>query len=105
MIRGIRREIWRPLATGIRIFRAADFTVSLRCALMEIIKKYLTALKNIALAALLLVVTTLLIIGTISVIHFPYDVDAPLRQHELEAARKYYTEAYQQPVTESQGRS
>jgi SAM-dependent methyltransferase len=72
---------------------------------MEIIKKYLTALKNITLAALLLVVTTLLIIGTISVIHFPYDVDAPLRQHEREAARKYYTEAYQKPVTESQGRS
>jgi SAM-dependent methyltransferase len=61
---------------------------------MEIIKTYLTALKRVAVAALLLVVF-------LSVTHFPYDVDSPLTKQELEAAQKYYTEAYQKPATEN----
>jgi SAM-dependent methyltransferase len=49
------------------------------------------------------VVLTLTII--IAAIHFPYDVDTPLTQHEVEAARKYYTEAYQKPATETEVKS
>ena len=60
--------------------------------------KYLRALKNVALA--LLVVS--LILG---VLHFPYDVDAPLTAEEVKAAQKYYTEAYQKPVTENKEES
>lgn len=60
--------------------------------------KYLRALKNVVLA--LLVVS--LILG---VLHFPYDVDAPLTAEEVKAAQKYYTEAYQKPVTASKAES
>jgi SAM-dependent methyltransferase len=38
----------------------------------------------------------------LAAIHFPYDVDAPLTQQQVDAARKYYTEAYQKPETDSQ---
>ncbi len=69
---------------------------------MEAIKKYLAVLKRVTVAAFLLTVAALLIIVLISALHFPYDVDAPLTQQELEAARKYYTEAYRRPVSESQ---
>jgi SAM-dependent methyltransferase len=41
----------------------------------------------------------------LGVIHFPYDVDAPLSQQEVEAARKYYTEAYQKPITDNPEKS
>ncbi len=44
------------------------------------------------------------LIATIAAIHFPYDVDAPLTPQEIEAARKYYTDAYKKPP-ESQGSS
>ena len=60
--------------------------------------KYWIALKRVTIAALVLTLV-------LAVIHFPYDVDAPLTQQELAAARKYYTEAYQKPVTENQVRS
>jgi SAM-dependent methyltransferase len=62
------------------------------------VQKYLRALKHV----MIVVLTVTIIIGAI---HFPYDVDAPLTQQEVEAARKYYTEAYQKPVTENQIRS
>ena len=38
----------------------------------------------------------------LGVLHFPYDVDAPLTQQEIAAAQKYYTDAYRAPVNESQ---
>src|SRR5258708_1330205 len=44
----------------------------------------------------------LVLIMVISAIHFPYDVDAPLTREEVEAAQKYYTEAYRKPVSENQ---
>jgi hypothetical protein len=62
---------------------------------METIHKYLVASKRLAIV--LLVVVTI-----IAAIHFPYDIDAPLTSQDVEAARKYYTEAYQKPVAESQ---
>ena len=62
---------------------------------MEAVKKYLIALRNVMAAALFL--ATLL-----GVLHFPYDVDAPLTQQEIAAAQKYYTDAYRAPVSESQ---
>ena len=65
---------------------------------MEKIKKLLTALKHVALAGFILITIN-------SVIHFPYDVDAPLNQKEVDDAQKYYTEAYQKPLTENQARS
>jgi SAM-dependent methyltransferase len=65
---------------------------------MERIHKYLRALKHV----MIVVLSVTIIIGAI---HFPYDVDAPLTQQEIEAARKYYTEAYQKPVTENQEKS
>jgi SAM-dependent methyltransferase len=57
---------------------------------MEAIKKYLQHVM-VALVALTAI---------IAAIHFPYDVDAPLTQQEVEAARKYYTEAYKKPPIE-----
>jgi SAM-dependent methyltransferase len=62
------------------------------------IPNYLRALKHV-----MIVVLTVTII--IAAIHFPYDVDTPLTQQEVEAARKYYTEAYQKPVTETEVKS
>ena len=62
---------------------------------MEAIKKYL---RHVAVA---LVALTIII----AAIHFPYDVDAPLTLQQVEAARKYYTEAYKKPPIESQGNS
>ena len=61
---------------------------------MRSLYKYLIALKHVAVLLLTVVVL-------VSAIHFPYDVDAPLTQEQVEAARKYYTDAYQKPVTES----
>lgn len=65
---------------------------------MNSLYKYWKALKHVTVA-------TLVVIIVIGAIHFPYDVDAPLTPQELEAARKYYTDAYQKPVTENQERS
>ena len=45
------------------------------------------------------------IVVLISALHFPFDADEPLSQEQIEAARKYYTEAYQKPVSETQERS
>jgi ubiquinone/menaquinone biosynthesis C-methylase UbiE len=65
---------------------------------METVKKYLKALKNVTLG-------TLLLVGVLSAIHFPYDADAPVPQKEVEAARKYYTDAYRKPEAENQASS
>jgi SAM-dependent methyltransferase len=62
------------------------------------IYKYLKALKRLMVA--LFVITFI-----IAAIHFPYDVDTPLTPKEIEAARKYYTEAYQKPAIENQVKS
>ncbi len=56
--------------------------------------KYLIALKNVVVALLSITV----IIGAV---RFPYDTDEPLSRQEMEAARKYYTDAYQKSATES----
>jgi len=61
---------------------------------MEQIYKYLRALKNVTL--MLLVVSVIL-----TVLHFPYDVDAPLTPQEIKVAQEYYTEAYQKPVAKN----
>ncbi|HEX9146241.1 MAG TPA: class I SAM-dependent methyltransferase [Candidatus Binatia bacterium] len=61
---------------------------------MGSIYKYWVALKRVTLGP----VAVIFVIGAI---HFPYDVDAPLTQQEGEAARKYYTEAYQKPATDN----
>jgi SAM-dependent methyltransferase len=58
------------------------------------IHKYLRALKHV-------MIVVLSVTFIIAAIHFPNDVDTPLTQQEVEAARKYYTEAYQKPVTET----
>src|SRR5512139_3594522 len=68
-------------------------------------KKYLIALKRVAVSAILLAVAALILIFINSATHFPYDVDAPLTQQETEAARKYYTEAYRTPVNQDQAKS
>lgn len=49
--------------------------------------------------------TGFVLIIIIAAIQFPYDVDAPLTHQEVEAAQKYYTEAYRKPVSENQERS
>jgi SAM-dependent methyltransferase len=65
---------------------------------MNSVYRYWTALKHVA-------VVTAVVIIVVGAIHFPYDIDAPLTPQELEAARKYYAEAYQKPVAENQERS
>jgi SAM-dependent methyltransferase len=65
---------------------------------MSRIYKYWKALKHVALA------TTIVVI-VLAALHFPYDIDAPLTQQELEAARKYYTDAYQKPVEQNNEKS
>jgi len=60
---------------------------------MEVIKKCLRALTHVVAVALVLTVI-------VAVLHFPYDVDAPLGEQEVAAAQKYYTEAYHKPTTE-----
>ena len=62
---------------------------------MSALTKYWIAFKRIALAFAVLI----LIIG---VLHFPYDVDAPISTQEIETTRKYYADAYRKPVVESQ---
>jgi SAM-dependent methyltransferase len=65
---------------------------------MGTIREYWVALKHVTLG----VVIVLVVPGAFE---FPYDVDAPLTQQEMEAAQKYYTEAYQKPVKETQATS
>jgi SAM-dependent methyltransferase len=65
---------------------------------MNRIYRYWKALKHVSLA------TTIVVI-VVGALHFPYDIDAPLTQQEIEAARKYYTEAYQKPVEENNEKS
>jgi hypothetical protein len=62
------------------------------------IYKYWIALKRVTLAALVLNLV-------LAIVHFPYDIDAPLTDQELEAARKYYTEAYRNPAVKNQADS
>ena len=50
-------------------------------------------------------VATVFIVAIVGAIHFPYDIDAPLTEQELEAARKYYTDAYRKPVEENKDKS
>lgn len=61
---------------------------------MRHIYKYWIALKHVTMVALVLAIA-------LAAIHFPYDVDAPLSEQEVTAARKYYTEAYQAPQSEN----
>ena len=68
-------------------------------------KNYLTALKRVTFVGLATVLAPLLLTITVSALHFPYDVDAPLTRQEVEAAQKFYTEAYRKPVVENQTRS
>jgi SAM-dependent methyltransferase len=64
-------------------------------------KKILTALKRVTQVGFAVVLATLLLIVINSALHFSYDVDAPLTQQEVEAAQKYYTEAYRKPVIDN----
>ena len=65
---------------------------------MNRIYNYWRALKHVGIA-------TAIIVIVVGAIHFPYDVDAPLTQQELETARKYYTDAYQKPIEENNEKS
>jgi len=56
---------------------------------MDILGRYLRAFLRILAICCPMV-------GLIAIAHFPYDSDAPLTNHEMEAARKFYTEAYTQ---------
>jgi SAM-dependent methyltransferase len=68
---------------------------------MDFIWKSLAALKRVTVFGILLTLASLLLIVTNSAVNFPYDVDAPLTQEQIEAARKYYTDAYQKPTAQS----
>lgn len=65
---------------------------------MGTLSKYWVALKHVTIA----VVAIIIVVGALD---FPYDVDAPLTRQELKAAQKYYTEAYQKPVSKNQATS
>ncbi len=72
---------------------------------MKSVRKYLIAAKRVTAATLFFIVVAGVLTVIIAAVHFPYDVDAPLTRQEVEAARKYYTEAYQKPVIENPARS
>ena len=72
---------------------------------MTRIGKYWIALKRVTKAALGCTLAAVACTVIVAVIHFPYHTDAPLTRIELEAAKKYYTEAYAQPRLESQTKS
>jgi SAM-dependent methyltransferase len=61
---------------------------------MQHVYKYWIALKRVTIVALVLAIV-------LAIIHFPYDVDAPLSEQEVAAAQKFYTEAYQAPKLEN----
>jgi SAM-dependent methyltransferase len=65
---------------------------------MKMLYKYGLALTHVILSVFGLSLV-------LAVVHFPYDVDAPLTKQELESVRKYYTEAYHNPVVEGPLRS
>jgi SAM-dependent methyltransferase len=65
---------------------------------MKSIHKYWKALEHVG-------ITIVIVAIVVGAIHFPYDIDAPLTKQELEAARKYYTDAYQKPVEENNEKS
>ena len=48
--------------------------------------------------ALLAVLAFILVIA----LHYPYDVDAPLSEAQVESNRKYYADAYLKPVPEEE---
>jgi len=68
------------------------------CELMQTLVKFAIALKRLS-------VVLFTVIVLVAAVHFPYDVDAPLTQQQVDDARKYYTEAYQKPATENQAAS
>ena len=76
----------------------SDFRNRVSISPLNYIHRYWIALKHVTLVALLL---TLIV----AVIHFPYDIDAPLTAQEVEAAQKYYAEAYKKPVSEDKEKS
>ena len=61
---------------------------------MIILCRVLLALKHVT-STLLAVVTV------IATIHFPYDIDSPLTPEEIDNARKFYSNVYQKPATET----
>jgi len=65
---------------------------------MKSLLKYFIALKRVGVALITVVVL-------VAVLHFPYDVDAPLIRQQIENAQKYYTQAYQKPVAENRAAS
>lgn len=64
-------------------------------------RKYWKAFKQVAKFGLGALSAAILFIVIVAAIHFPYDVDAPLTREEIEAAQKYYTEAYRKPASEA----
>lgn len=72
---------------------------------MNACKRYLTALTRVAVTGLAIISAALFLTAILAVVHFPYDVDAPLTQQEIDAAQKYYTEAYRKPGVANQARS
>jgi SAM-dependent methyltransferase len=67
--------------------------------------KYFTALKYVTVGLLLSVATVVFVVVINAGLHFPYDVDIPLTTREVDAARKYYTEAYKKPISEDREKS
>jgi SAM-dependent methyltransferase len=65
---------------------------------MNSVYKYWKAFKHVGIAAAIVVIV-------VGAIHFPYDIDAPLTEQEVEAARKYYTDAYKRPIEEKNEKS
>jgi SAM-dependent methyltransferase len=65
---------------------------------MEVLKRYLTAFKYVSIA-------TPLFLAILGILHFPYDIDAPLTQQEIAAAQNYYADAYRAPNNEGESRS
>ena len=68
--------------------------------MMKAVRKSL----QLIMVALFALFALFALIATIAAIHFPYSVDAPLTPQEIEAAQRYYTDAYKKPP-ESQGSS
>jgi SAM-dependent methyltransferase len=62
---------------------------------MEAIKRNLTAVRNVMIAALVF-------LALLGIFNFPYDVDAPLTQQEIAAAQNYYADAYRAPAREGE---
>lgn len=58
-------------------------------------RKWFTV-KRVAAVVIILPTAT---VGLIAALHFPYDVDAPLTEAEVEKNRKYYAEAYEKTTT------